>query len=588
MMGSLGQSRGRAVLGSLFGVLAFLAAPAVARADDGWVIKKYDVRLVIEHDGTVDITETIDARFDEPKHGIFREIPVRYDVNGHLYDLRLHLLSVTDGAGERRNRSVTEAGNLIRIRIGDADRTLTGPQTYVLHYRVARAVIWEGEHSVLRWNATGTEWRVPILEGARVVVTLPQELDDSKVQYDGWTGRFGAKQQDFTKKRIDGRTVEFNSQPLGPGEGITVEIAMPGDAVERASLGTRLAWWLADNFIYGLIPAWLVGGFALWYLRGRDLAGKGTVVVNYEPPEGLGPAEVGTLTDESVDMKDISSILIDLAVRGYLTIEEVKKPGLLGSSTEYIFHKRKDGSTLKPHEHVVFKKVFGSGDEVELSDLQNKFFDALPQVKDQIYQSLTREGYFIGRPDRVRTTYTVLGVLVAALTVMAAAVAQNVLIGRVFSIPLVITAIALIPIVLRTAQVMPRRSAKGREAWEKVRGLEEFISRAEVDDLKTQERQSVFEKLLPYATVFGLTKRWAKAFEGLYTQPPDWYRPAHDGPFNMYLFGSSIDNSVGRMNSTFPTQPRAESSGSSGWSSGGFGGGGSSGGGFGGGGGGSW
>jgi uncharacterized membrane protein YgcG len=98
----------------------------------------------------------------------------------------------------------------------------------------------------------------------------------------------------------------------------------------------------------------------------------------------------------------------------------------------------------------------------------------------------------------------------------------------------------------------------------------------------------VFERLLPYATAFSLTTRWASAFEGLYTQPPDWYRPAGDGPFTMMYFGSSLDRSVTAMNSTLPTQPRSEGGGSSGWSSGGFSGGGSSGGGFGGGGGGSW
>ena len=83
--------------------------------------------------------------------------------------------------------------------------------------------------------------------------------------------------------------------------------------------------------------------------------------------------------------------------------------------------------------------------------------------------------------------------------------------------------------VVVTSRMMPRKTRKGRIAWEKIAGLEEYIRRAEVDDIREQERQGVFERLLPYAIVFGLSKRWGKAFEDLYRQPPDWYRPARPG-----------------------------------------------------------
>ena len=166
-------------------------------------------------------------------------------------------------------------------------------------------------------------------------------------------------------------------------------------------------------------------------------------------------------------------------------------------------------------------------------------------------------------------------------------VAQFIWIGRIFPVPMMLTGLALGIIVILTSRVMPRRSRKGRIAWEQIRGLEEYINRAEVDDLKDQERKNIFERLLPYAVAFGLTKRWSSAFEGLYQSSPEWYRTNQPGPFSMMYFGSSIDRSVSSMNSTFPSQPRSDKSGG-GWSSGGFSGGGSSGGGFGGGGGSSW
>jgi uncharacterized membrane protein YgcG len=593
MCGAPSRRQTQRLYGWAAAVLAFAALANTARADDGWVIEKFDARLEIGGDGTLEITEKIAVRFDQAKHGIFREIPVRYDVNGHLYDLRMHLLGVHDGAGNARAHTVSDTENRVVIKIGDANATATGAQTYVIRYRVARAILWEGEHAVLRWNATGTEWRVPMVEGAVVTVVLPVPLEDGRVQYDAWTGRFRERRKEFKVERIDPKTVRFVSPPLQAGEGITVEIAMPDTAVSRPSLASRIAWWLADNFIYGLVPAGLAGAFGIWFLKGRDQPGRGSVVVNYEPPEGLGPAEVGTLIDEKVDLRDISAVLIDLAVRGFISIQEVKSSGLLGSSVDYEIHRRRvpKPGELKKHEQTILDKVLGGKAKVELSDLQNKFYDTLPKLKSELYDSLTRQGYFAGRPDRVRIAFFLLGLAVAVLAVLAAAGVQSMLVGRVFILPVVITAVCLLVILVRTSYVMPRRTKKGRVAWEQIRGLEEYISRAEVDDLKTQEKQGVFERLLPFASVFNLTKRWSRAFEGLYQEPPEYYRPAFSGPFTMVDFGGSVDRSVQTMNSTFPSLPRSEAgsgSGSSGWSSGGFSGGGSSGGGFGGGGGGAW
>ena len=571
-------------------VIAIVSGESRARADDGWVISNFDVRLNVAKNGKVDVTETIDARFEVPKHGIFREIPVLYEVNGHLFDLRLRLDTIKDGSGNPRNFTRTYDSNKVIMKIGDADRTVDGAQTYVLHYEVDRAILWEGENAVLRWNATGTEWRVPI-EKATVTVTFPEPLDDRQVQYDAWTGRYGAKQKDFVKSRVDDRTVKFVSVRLAPGEGITVDVAMPDHVVTRPSAVRRLLYWAQDNMIYALIPTGLLACFGLWRNRGRDLPGKGTIIVNYTPPEGLGPAEVGTLSDETVDLRDISSVTIDLAVRGYLTIEEVKSnAGFFGmGSPDYVFRKKANPKELKGYEAILYNKLFDQGDTVKLSDLKNNMFEILPTIKSDLYTNLSTRGYFDGRPDSVRLRWVIFGVIAVGLAILVATGIQLFMIGRVFTMPVVITAVALIAIVLRTAQVMPRRTSKGREAWEQIRGLEEFINRAQVDELKEQERQGVFERLLPYATALNLTTRWSSAFEGLYKEPPDWYRPAYQGDyFSMQLLGSSIDRSVTAMNQTLPSQPRSEGGGGGGWSSGGFGGGGSSGGGFGGGGGGSW
>ena len=144
----------------------------------------------------------------------------------------------------------------------------------------------------------------------------------------------------------------------------------------------------------------------------------------------------------------------------------------------------------------------------------------------------------------------------------AACLIQLGLIGRVFFLPVIIAGILSVLTVVITSRVMPRKTRKGRIAWEKIAGLQEYIRRAEVDDIQEQERQGIFERLLPYAIIFGLSKRWGKAFEDLYREPPDWYQPADPMDFTTWVLINDLDRSICMMNQTFPTQPRVSTDGS--------------------------
>jgi hypothetical protein len=576
---------------------------APARGDSGWTVRAFDVTLAIQPDAWLDVTELIDAEFEVLKHGIYREIPIRYAVGMHQYALRFRFLGADDGAGRSYGTSVSYEENRVRIRIGDADRTLKGPVRYRIRYRVERAILWEGtrawgreagdrDHAVLRWNAIGTEWGVPILQ-TTVTVRLPRALDDSQVVTDAWTGAYGAKGKDFTQRRVDAQSIAFSTGALKPGEGMTVEVTMPGDAVSRPGWASEAAAWLVDNFPYGIFPATLALCLAAWYYRGRDLPGRGSIVVNYQPPDGLSPAEVGTLIDERVDLKDISAVIIDLAARGYLTIKEVPKDSWFSSGVDYQFVRRKDSGGLKSFEKTIYDKLFDGKDEVLMSDLETEFYPVIGQVRDELYRSLNHGGYFDGNPSTVRGAFLGLGLFAVAAALGLFALIQLGMIGRIFAVPIAVAGVLSAIVVVITSRVMPRKTRKGRITWEQIAGLEEYIRRAEVDDIEAQDRRGIFERLLPYAIIFGHSERWARAFADLYTQPPSWYVPVDSSNYSTWRFVNDIDRSVSSMNHSLPAMPRSSGTGGPtgagySWSSGGFSGGGSSGGGFGGGGGGSW
>ncbi len=425
---------------------------------------------------------------------------------------------------------------------------------------------------------------------------MPRDLDDSQLTYDAWTGVYGAKGKDFTKRRDDARTLVFETGALRSGEGITVEVTMPGDAVSRPGWTSEAAAWLADNFPFAIFPATLGLCMAAWFpaTSGRDLPGRGAIVVNYEPPDKLSPAEVGTLIDERVDQRDVSAVIIDLAVRGYLKIEEIASNSWFSSGKDYRFTKIKPPDGLKTFEKKLHSKLFDGKVSVLMSDLATKFYPVIGEVKSDLYRSLTQGGYFDGNPKTVRGTFLGLGLLALAVSLGLSALFQFWMIGRVFVLPIAVAGVLSAIVVVVISRIMPRKTQKGRIAWEQITGLEEYIRRAEVDDIQAQDRRGVFERLLPYAIIFGLSNRWAKAFAGLYTQPPDWYQPVDATNYSTWRLTNDIDRSISSMNQSLPAMPRSTGTGSGPtgagyrWSSGGFSGGGSVGGGFGGGGGGSW
>jgi len=303
----------------------------------------------------------------------------------------------------------------------------------------------------------------------------------------------------------------------------------------------------------------------------------------YEPPAGMTPAELGTLVDGKPDMRDITASIVDLAVRGYLHIEEADTDRFLGlwSSKDYTFTltKPRDAwSALKPHEQDLLGAMFGGNELVSLSDLKNKFYKDLPRLKNRLYDHLVEAGFYTARPDRVRGMYFALAVGVGALIAIGG--------GRVMdslgmqSEAAVIAGIASGLIVGAFGWFMPSRTIRGTRELEKVLGFREFLSRVDADRLNRMVKTpDMFEQFLPFAMALGVESNWAKAFEGIYSQPPQWYTgSAGVHTFNPGVFTSNLTRMSATAATVMASAPRG--SGGSGFS------GGSSGGGFGGGGGG--
>ena len=122
--------------------------------------------------------------------------------------------------------------------------------------------------------------------------------------------------------------------------------------------------------------------FGLWYSVGRDPDPGVSVAPQYEPPKGMSPAEAGTLIDDTIHPRDITSTIVDLAVRGYIKIEEKVDTFLVFHHKDYLFHLLKPsdqwGPDLTPHERVMLENIFLGGTETRLSSLKNRFYTVIP------------------------------------------------------------------------------------------------------------------------------------------------------------------------------------------------------------------
>ncbi|MEN6356108.1 MAG: DUF2207 domain-containing protein [Armatimonadota bacterium] len=561
-----------------------------------WQITSYDTRLDIQKDGGVIVAETITADFtNDPHHGIYRDIPLSgKDRYGNNYRIRETTLSVTDNTGAAQTYKQTASGGKIDIRIGDADILLDRPKTYVIKYKLWRAVHFFDDYDEVYLNVVGPEWEVPV-NNATCVVTIPNGAKANSIRTASYTGAFGSTSSDGFSDVADSRTARFwMKRAINPGESMTIVVGWPKGLVIQPSFSQEAKWFVSDNGYFFLPPIFLLGLWLLWLKEGRDPdTGKSEMTV-YDPPESMSPAEIGTLIDERVDMRDITASIIDLAVRGYIKIESEKVKSFISTKTDYTLRLTKPNDEIKKDQNLsdfdklLINALFNGMDFCIVSSLAQKFYAHIPLLQDMLYDSMVERGYFNSRPDRVRKSYLGIGAPIAVFGFFGGFILSSgdmplhISVGWVFAIAVCGVMLAI------SSWVMPKKTAKGKDALLGVKGFEEYLSRAERAEIEYQERQGYFEKFLPYAIALDIAERWAQAFDGLQTKPPEWYE-GYDGTFHPTIFAHDLNVATYSWGSNMASQPRSNGSGGSSFFGGGSGfSGGFSGGGCGGGGGGGW
>ena len=280
-----------------------------------YVIDKYDINIVVNDNNTFDIFETITAYFNVPKHGIFRIIPLKNSITRLDGTTSTNRAQITNVSVNSEYTLSKENGNY-KLKIGNADRVLVGEQKYVIKYTYNLGKDHIKSYDELYYNIVGNEWDT-VIGNITFKITMPKDFDSSKLGFS--SGANGSTENNKVKYNIVGNTItgSYNGI-LGVGEALTVRCELP----EGYFVGSQLNKSIMDYIMFIIPVAFLVISILLWFKYGRD--DQVIETVEFYPPEGLNSLDVGFLYKGKAENKDVTSLLIYLANKGYLEISDNK------------------------------------------------------------------------------------------------------------------------------------------------------------------------------------------------------------------------------------------------------------------------
>lgn len=605
---------------------------ATSDSKNNFVITKYDVRTHLERGEQNQVKgifkETITAEFPttDQNHGLERYLPVRYDNQS----LQVSDIKVTDEYGKDITTEVSKQGSdVIRIRVGDKDKYVHGQKTYVFHYNVGRAVQSFDEVDEFYWNLSGSSRAVPI-QRFYGEVTIDKELASSvnRSRLACYSGEHGKASRCGQFGWRDEQTLSVAQQNLRPFQSVTVAAAFAKGTVGPAQLPAKDAAGLYVQVAAGILAIFLALPlmYALMAIRKRRWRKNETrqIVREFIPPKESVwlSAYVARLNGQK--NKVITAQILDLTVRGYLAVKEVTPAGehkILGVTRKtgpvYAVEIVRDLSGLTAEELAVVKAVFNStslGARYTPSKAKGdtNLGSRIAKLNQQDTEPVaTKHGYFA--PDALMARlhnwsiwfilimwFMAIGSLVLAYMVSGWSTEfTSAITNTFFSVAVGAIIVAIImSIVFYSVVSRSRLTDKGVALTRYMYGLRSYMQLAEAERIRflqspenaqrvgsvnTEDPATIvklYERLLPYATLFGMEKGWMQQLAKWYEttgESPAWssgivYNAAFISSMNHFMttdMASGISGSV----STYSSSSSGGSSGG-GFSGGGAGGGG--------------
>ena len=635
------------ILSSLLFIFSYLTFAGQAYSAEE--ILYFESTIHVHEDSSMSVTEkiTVHAENKKIKRGIYRDFPTQYKGKfGNKIKVDFEIIEVLRD-GNKEPFHTKKQSNGIRIYIGKKNAYIKqGEHTYTIKYKTKQQLGFFDTHDELYWNVTGNGWEFPILN-ASANVNLPDSIQSDTVKLEAYTGYDGSKGQNYDTNIGHSGNYQFNTnRPLSNREGLTIVVTWPTGHINQPDTKQKLIWWWQANNNNN--PISLIGFLALfifylsnWWKSGRDPQ-PGIIIPHYQPPEGFPPGGLRYIKEMGHDKKAFTAALLNIAVKGYLKIEQTGK--------KYKLRKLKDASMrLSAGEQAIHSSLFDKGGTVlelknknhaSISRAVNAHKKALVLEYSQSYFLHNRKILYIGIAvslvvaaiimlglnnnerrgaafflifwlsiwtpitafliyrffETLKSKFTlgkIIGLPVAGLFASLWTMAEIGALIALCSVVGAINGLILITVfILNTVFyfLLKKPTLEGRKLLDKTEGFKKYLQVAEQEDLNLKypprKTPELFEAYLPYALALGVENQWAEQFTDVFNTKdtngaytPTWYSGNNWNNNNLTSFTNSVGSS---LNSAISSSSKAPGSSS------GSGGGGSSGGGGGGGGGGGW
>lgn len=544
-----------------------------------WYIKDFQATFEISSDSTMLVTERIlaDCGACSGKHGIFRVVPYLTKITEESISTPIELVSITDFSDTPHLFTTTQDRNnhTLTWKIGDPNKTVTGLNEYQIVYRVKNIIRDQGSFHEWYWNVVGNFWDLPI-DTFQGRIIFPKEIQghlrDTSL-YSGSLGEEGNALAEFAWENEHTLRVA-TLRELFPQEGMTLSVAIDTGAFTpyQFSLWERLsAYWLYAWFLIPLVA--LIYLYRMWQRFGDDPAWEKPIIPEYDFPKELTPLSASALLKQgSVDSSAVTAAIIHLAIKGVLRIQQDTKRVLFFSNTETVLERINEGSikALTAGEVLLIDRLFATGKTVTLSELKYKLNPVLAEIGKLERQELIQAGLFEKQGFTYRTIFISLGTVGIFISLFFSDLAWTA------PVALIVTWILF----LLFGYFMPKQTIAGAQLHAKLQGLKLYMETAEKYRQQFHEREGLFERLLPIAILFGMTKEWIQKMGVLYGKEyfsqyhPAWFVGTGTNSFDVTSFTIHMESISSAVAATTSTRSGSGGNGSSGGGSGGGGGGG--------------
>lgn len=576
----------------IIAVSALFLAPQKSSATSAdtlgdWYIKNYDSEIVVNKDSSLLITEKITADCGNlsNKHGIYRSLPTFYQkTSTEKVSTPIELVSITDFNNNSLKYSTSKSDGIVTWKIGDEDKTVSGVNYYKITYKVKNAIRFDnGNFDEFYWNLIGNYWQIQI-DAASTKIQFPAEITKNNVTTSIYTGYQSQQGKDATLNWIDDNNLLVTSNKIiKPTYGMTLSATFPKNVISPHVP----TWWekYGADLIYLLPILTFIICFIFWRKNGVDPKVRKAIIAEYEPPEKMTPLQMEAISrGNKIGNRAISAEIINLAVKKYISIEEIAGKGLFRSK-DYKFKLLQSNfnndQSLTNSEEQLLSSLFSGQNEILLSDLKNKFYSKISAVTDKVKNEKIVADSFDQKSFKTRK---LLSLLVPVILIIIG-LTTNYLKSHgaidtsdqynAYSISIFLAGAIFITFIVLISKATPY----GAELQWKIKGFKLYMQTAEKYREQFNEKEDIFEKYLPYAIVFGIVGLWAKKMMVIYGDDyfshyhPMWYLGSVDD-FDFDNFSKSINDLSSSMAATISSSPSSSGAGGGGFSGGGGGGGG--------------